>query len=516
MRLLTGLLLLLLLAAAPAAEGTTPTERKSRFTVSPDTTYVTGPVRRDGTIDYVAALNERLRQGVAPTENACVLLWYAFGPHPEGGTMPPEFFQWLGTSSPPERGTYYLDLFRYMRLHLVDPNKNNEFFFDLMDQASLRPWTTRQYPLLAAWLKYNERPLALTVEATHRPKYYSPLVPGGDGPLIACLIPHVQRCRELANTLVIRAMWHAGEGRHEQAIQDLLALHRLARHVGAGSTLIEKLVGIAIDHIAGAADVRLLNSTPLDARRVEAWLKDLRQLPPMRKPAESLDGCERFLVLDSILLVERHGVKYLFSLIGGKDDPDLGGEKVSRLLEDVNWDPALRSANRYCDRLTAAMHLPTRGAREDALNLIENDLRDLRAAITEGKAAARALTGSVATPEARGQVLGDLLLSLLMPSMRKVQQASDRLTQNERNLHVAFALAAFQRANGHYPRTLEMLVPTYLPSLPPDLFNDRPLIYRPLGEGCMVYSVGVNGKDDGGRSYDDDPPGDDLVVRLGQ
>ena len=30
----------------------------------------------------------------------------------------------------------------------------------------------------------------------------------------------------------------------------------------------------------------------------------------------------------------------------------------------------------------------------------------------------------------------------------------------------------------------------------------------------MFYSVGVNGKDDGGRKIDDDPPGDDLPVSM--
>jgi hypothetical protein len=28
--------------------------------------------------------------------------------------------------------------------------------------------------------------------------------------------------------------------------------------------------------------------------------------------------------------------------------------------------------------------------------------------------------------------------------------------------------------------------------------------------------VGVNGKDEGGRGYEDDPPGDDLSVRMGR
>ena len=41
----------------------------------------------------------------------------------------------------------------------------------------------------------------------------------------------------------------------------------------------------------------------------------------------------------------------------------------------------------------------------------------------------------------------------------------------------------------------------------------QPLIYRLEGDGYLLYSVGVNGIDDGGQGYDDDPKGDDLVIR---
>jgi hypothetical protein len=54
----------------------------------------------------------------------------------------------------------------------------------------------------------------------------------------------------------------------------------------------------------------------------------------------------------------------------------------------------------------------------------------------------------------------------------------------------------------------------HLPAMPDDLFSGKPLIYKPEAGGYLLYSVGVNGKDDGGRTFDDAPPGDDLVVRM--
>jgi hypothetical protein len=53
-----------------------------------------------------------------------------------------------------------------------------------------------------------------------------------------------------------------------------------------------------------------------------------------------------------------------------------------------------------------------------------------------------------------------------------------------------------------------------LAAVPNDLFSGKPLVYRPAEKGYLLYSVGLNGKDEGGRSYGDDPPGDDLSVRM--
>jgi hypothetical protein len=114
----------------------------------------------------------------------------------------------------------------------------------------------------------------------------------------------------------------------------------------------------------------------------------------------------------------------------------------------------------------------------------------------------------------RGQVIGDILVSLLMPAARKVQDAADRTQQTFDTVIVAYALAWYQRVNSQYPDALAKLAPTYLTAVPGDVFSGKELIYRPGANGFLLYSVGINGIDDGGRGYDSQPPGDDLVVRV--
>src|SRR5688572_27262724 len=75
-----------------------------KLPVGKDTTFVSGPIDKNGYIDYEAALHEILSKGVTTDNNVNVLLWKAFGPKPEGGDgMPPEYFKQIGRASCRER-----------------------------------------------------------------------------------------------------------------------------------------------------------------------------------------------------------------------------------------------------------------------------------------------------------------------------------------------------------------------------------------------------------------------------
>jgi hypothetical protein len=102
----------------------------------------------------------------------------------------------------------------------------------------------------------------------------------------------------------------------------------------------------------------------------------------------------------------------------------------------------------------------------------------------------------------------------MLPAFPKIQDAVDRLEQAETNLQVAVALALYRADTGRYPQALIDLAPKYLAAVPGDRFSGEPLIYEPDPEGYLLYSVGLNGQDDGGQSNDDVPKGDDIRVRM--
>lgn len=442
--------------------------------------------------------------------------------------MPPEYFQRLGVPPPPDQGDYFISWDKYFAANRNDPPDDLLELFpdderdwkqqwqDRVDRATKWPWRSKELVDLAGWLKANEKPLSLMVEAGRRPRYYNPLVSTSGDPtaarLIGSLLPSTQKCREVARALACRAMARAGDGDPEGAWQDLLACQRLGRLLSRGGSLIEDLVGIAIVAIATNAQVTLVGHGPHPSERLRRWLTDLRALPPMAPLADKMGLTERFMTLDALQSVARNGPEVMSGLMnGGGSAKAPNSPLLNRMLSrSIDFDPAFRNANHMFDRCEAACGLPDRAARKQAFSEIEAEITQRKVAVASIGPVER-LTMGRAT---RGEYIGDILIGLLLPTLGKLLDASDRTEQIEANLQVAVALAAYRADQGRYPGRLDELAPKYLPVVPGDLFSGKPLVYRPTADGYLFYSVGVNGLDEEGRWTDDEPKGDDLRVRM--
>ena len=103
-------------AAQPARPATRPV-RKVNITVSRETTYITGPLNADGTVNYVAYLNAKYSKGVTPQNNAMVLLARAIGPKAWSRGFSTDFgeraFKAMGVAPPPHEGDYFITLDTY-------------------------------------------------------------------------------------------------------------------------------------------------------------------------------------------------------------------------------------------------------------------------------------------------------------------------------------------------------------------------------------------------------------------
>jgi hypothetical protein len=92
-----------------------------------------------------------------------------------------------------------------------------------------------------------------------------------------------------------------------------------------------------------------------------------------------------------------------------------------------------------------------------------------------------------------------VLTAMLAPSFNKAGQWVNKIQSTLQMALIACALERYHLAHGRFPETLDELTPRYIATVPNDLMSGQPFHYRRTEDGWfLLYSVGPNGRDDGG------------------
>ena len=245
--------------------------------------------------------------------------------------------------------------------------------------------------------------------------------------------------------------------------------------------------------------------------------KELASLPIMPPLVEQLDWCERLMYLDCVLLLGTGHTKTLD--LAGARLPTVNEGALKAIMTrvaviSVDWNTCMRIGNEMYDKLIVGLKKGTHIERAAALAELDEVLNQKKQNTSfAGFLKVVAETGSSRT--AVSEMVANMLVALLMPAMRAVNSAHTRTVQTRANINVAYALAEWKTKNGSYPKSLDQLVSAgLLKSAPIDHFDGKPLKYVRGDEGFLIYSIGQNGEDEGGRWYDDEPQGDDPRIRI--
>lgn len=90
------------------------------------------------------------------------------------------------------------------------------------------------------------------------------------------------------------------------------------------------------------------------------------------------------------------------------------------------------------------------------------------------------------------------LSKLLLPPPNVVVNEAKNLAYLRTTI-AAIAVERFRVAHGQLPENLNELVPQFISAVPLDPFDGQPLRYHRLTKGYVIYSIGSDGHDDGGR-----------------
>ena len=448
-----------------------PVENQPLITVSKETTHITEPLLEDGRVDYFAAYEQYAKRGVTVDNNAGVLIVQALGPEIVPEEARAAFFERLGISPLPAEGKYLKSLSQFLGMPAADAD-------NLLDRGANRgqdPWKRADAPALYQWIVQNEHPLLLVQQASYRPRLYIPTyldVSGmekADPRVLSMILTGVEELREIARILRLRAMLRLGEGDVQGAHEDLMTIHRLARLAGQSPVLVTRLVACALEGIACSADSVMAHHGQLTSASAIAMRAELERLPPLPGMAEAMDVGERFCFLDVAQAMAYGGVDALSRL----DDQ---GIRIAGLWAKIptgtaiNFDVAMRMGNETFDRVVACLEEPDVTKRAELAADIERELQEYSDRITDPKSLALAFFGGRVRDEL-GQRAGEVLLSLLLPSITTGDRAHLRTKMRTDFARLAYALAAYRADHQRYPASLELLVPKYIDRVPLNPFS---------------------------------------------
>jgi len=487
--------------------------------VGHDTTWIDAPVSADGTVNYVAWLDQRYSRGVTAENNAAGLLIRALGPEKVlDESVRPVILKRLDMPSVAAEAKFFVSLGPYVKsLQEVEktvptttraradrPETQDRItrLSERFKQLLKIPWSAKDEPAIAAWLKSNDEPLELVIAASRRSRYYVPLVSAEDPPaMVHVMLPMIGDLRGAAEALVARAMLRLHANDVESAWADLLAAHRLARLVAQGPTLIERLVGIAMEGVACEGTFGMVRSGKLSAVQARRCLADLQALKPMPDVVEALDSCERLFMLDIVMMLKREG----------------GGSKPSAVIgsSSLDWNEMLLAFNRWWDRAIEVYRKPY-VERKSALKQFERELADLEVPGFGVWGVVKVIwmrIGGAPYQRILTRIITDSLLQVFMPSVGRAVTLQELAATRFDLAKLSLALAACKGDKGRYPAALDVLKGQYVNEIPADVFSGGPLIYKRTEKGYLLYSVGENMKDDGGVE-DKDADKDDIAAAV--
>jgi hypothetical protein len=162
---------------------------------------------------------------------------------------------------------------------------------------------------------------------------------------------------------------------------------------------------------------------------------------------------------------------------------------------EVNISPLLGADQlfylQFMERVIAAYELPY-AELTVKLELLESELRSL-----EGF-----------------QRLRHPVSQAILPFLSAMRIATGRGTASLRSGATLIACERYHLAHGKWPKQLTDLTPQFMETLPLDPFDGQPLRYQVTPEAVMVYSIGSDLVDDGGKFVDEDNTFEpDIVFR---
>ena len=479
------------------------------ITISEETTHLTKPLTQDGYLDYSAAINKI--NAVPRNENAAAFLIEMIGvpKYWEAGQRE-KLRKILGLDELPVAGTGNYRGMYHFALQLEDtglPVPTQQVRFDQSFMAVSRPWTPDEAPFVQDWIENNSKCLSRVDEILALPNYFEPMLRGRARNLTivpeSCGIAKNAR-KELRELLLSRCFLQLGEERFEQAVDDLLRIHRLAR-LGRKSQLN---LGLA-DHIPSSessainAGQTMVESVNLDRA---SWIRYLTGLGKLEPCVNASRWCRHHrlshLATAAICAKEsprtfvgntRMAVRFFNSALsqaGVESEVELEVVPYCCKLpsREFDWDYLLRRINARYDRAEQIHKLPSSVHRLQAMREFADFRKRERMHFADGEQFKAAQSED--SRRAKQDLTDDLHVVLDEMVNMELFSTYEELALRARLhlLQLAVAARIFEKDNGRLPQS-QQDIKRYLGEELIDPFSEKPYRWKVSAEEIQLSSA---------------------------
>jgi hypothetical protein len=303
---------------------------------------------------------------------------------------------------------------------------------------------------------------------------------------IEMLLPEIQQFRRGTMLLAYDALASAARGMSRQALEDVAAIFQIARQLDE-PILISLIVSIAIEETGFRVLQDVLELAPpkkedlavLYVHPSEGYRMLLQRGMMMEEAA---------LGLTCFGMISTEPLPHFFSTIegGSREDPYLAAflgssfYRVFMLADDLeNYRSYMRNAQELSRKSQYEM--------VSGMSALDQRLRRRRGILT----------------------------NLLAPALTKCFVSVAKGEAMHRLSRLGLAATAYRLKHGKLPASLEVLTPEFIPRIPTDPFDGKPMRMKIDGADLLIYSIGPDAKDDGGTVGPSlDGWNGDIVFRL--
>ncbi len=292
------------------------------------------------------------------------------------------------------------------------------------------------------------------------------------------LLPHLSPVKGGAQLLYLSSIYHTETDQLNEAVEAAVLSMGLAGSLAQEPLLISQLVRIAIQSITGGSIERMVNRKHFSDAQLASLQEAIRGGEDPEANVRAFAG-ERAFALNFFL-----NPGNLMAMAGG----GMPTGAVAKVLSSLYGASGLRQT----DALFYMDHMK---------KMIDIYRMPYPERLTANAKLKQTLTEMKKHPFKKFQYV---ISGQLLPAYGRAVEKDLRITATLRTIDTGLAILRFQAAsNGKLPDTLADLTPKFSPQIPEDPYDGKPLRYLPRNDGFMVYSLGPNEKDDGGRTYKD-------------